>query len=67
MADVTDPPPADGSGLDGADGRDTAGRLQVGMSTRQCAGRVVALSGELDVTDAARIGAAARRASARWS
>jgi len=59
MADVTDPPPADGSGIDGADGRDTAGRLQVGMSTRQCAGRVVvALSGELDVTDAARIDAA---------
>jgi hypothetical protein len=41
MADVADPPPP---------------RLQVGMSTRQCGGRVVvALAGELDVTDAAHI------------
>jgi anti-anti-sigma factor len=58
MADVTDPPPADGGGIDGADGRDTARRLPVGMSTRQFAGQVVvALFGELDVADAARIGA----------
>jgi anti-anti-sigma factor len=58
MADVTDPAPADGSGISAAAGRDTARRLPVGMSTRQCAGRVVvALSGELDVTDAARVGA----------
>jgi anti-anti-sigma factor len=58
MADVTDPPPADGGRIDGADGRDTARRLRVGMSTRQCAGQVVvALLGELDVADAARIGA----------
>ena len=50
MADVTDPLPADGSGIDGAAG--------LGMATRQCAGQVVvALSGELDVTNAARVGA----------
>ena len=50
MADVTGPLPADRSGSDGADG--------LSMATRQCAGQVVvALSGELDVTDAARIGA----------
>jgi len=50
MADVTDPFPAGRSGIDGAAG--------LGMATRQCAGQaVVALSGELDVTDAARIGA----------
>jgi hypothetical protein len=43
MAEVTDPLPADRGGIDGADG--------LGMSTRQCAGRVVvALSGEPDVT-----------------
>jgi hypothetical protein len=41
MADVTDPLPADRTGIDGADGLDTARRLQVGMSTRQCAGQVV--------------------------
>lgn len=58
MADVTDPLPAHRTGIDGADGLDTARRLQVGMSTRQCAGQVVvALSGELDVTGAARVGA----------
>jgi anti-anti-sigma factor len=34
-----------------------AGRVQVGMSTRQCSGRVVvALTGELDVADAVHIG-----------
>jgi hypothetical protein len=45
MADVTDPPPAERAGIDGADG-DSAGRLPAGMSTRQCAGQVVvALSG----------------------
>jgi anti-sigma B factor antagonist len=48
MAEVTDPLPADRGGIDGAEG--------LGMSTRQCAGQVVvALSGELDVTDALRI------------
>lgn len=58
MADVTDPLPADPSGIDGADGPDTASSLQVGMSTRQCAGQVVVvLSGDLDVTDAAQLGA----------
>jgi anti-anti-sigma factor len=50
MADVTDPVPADHSGIDGAD--------ELGMATRQCAGQVVvALSGELDVAGAARAGA----------
>ena len=50
MAEVTDPLPADRGGIDRAD--------LLGLSTRQCAGQVVvALSGELDVTDAARIGA----------
>jgi anti-sigma B factor antagonist len=57
MADVIDPAPADRPGIDGAGGQD-AGLLQVGTSTRQCAGQVVvALAGELDVADAARIGA----------
>ncbi len=57
MADVTDPLPADRAGIDGMD-EDSAGRLQVGMSTRQCAGQVVvALSGDLDVADTARVGA----------
>jgi anti-anti-sigma factor len=66
MADVTDPLPADGSGIDGADGRSTARRLRVGISTRQCAGQVVvALSGQLDVADAARIGALVTTAAIR--
>lgn len=57
MADVIDPPPADRTEIDGAGGQD-ARRSRVGMSTGQCAGQVVvALSGELDVTDAVRIGA----------
>ena len=55
MADVTDPLPADRTGIDRAGGQD-AGRLQVGTSTCQCAGQVVvALAGELDLTDAVRI------------
>lgn len=50
MAEVTDPLAADRGGIDGADG--------LGMSFCQCAGRVVvALSGELDMAGAARIGA----------
>lgn len=54
MADITDPLPADRAGKDG----DSAEGLQVGTAVRQCAGQtVVALSGELDVTDAAHIGA----------
>jgi anti-anti-sigma factor len=57
MAGVTDPPPPDRMGINGADVLDAGRRLQVGMSTRQCGGRVVvALAGELDVTDAAHIG-----------
>jgi anti-anti-sigma factor len=61
MADVTGPPPGDDGGIDGADERDTARRLRAGISTRQCAGRVVvALSGELDVADAAHICALVR-------
>jgi anti-anti-sigma factor len=66
MADVTDPLSADGSGIDGADGRNTARRLRAGMSTRQCAGQVVvALLGELDVANAARIGALVTTAAIR--
>lgn len=58
MADVTDPLLADRTGIDGADGLDTARRMQVGMSTRQCPGQVVvALSGDLDVADTARVDA----------
>ena len=50
MADVTDPLPANRSGIGGA--------AVLGMATRQCAGQVVvALSGEMDVTNAARVGA----------
>ena len=57
MADVTDPLPADRAGIAGMD-EDSAGRLQVDISTRQCAGQVVvAVSGELDVADTARVGA----------
>ena len=57
MADVTNAPPADRTGIDRGGGQD-AGRLQVAASTCQCAGQVVvALAGELDVTDAVRIGA----------
>ena len=55
MADVTDPLPAHRAGIAGMD-KDSAGRLQVGMSTRQCAGQVVvALSGDLDVNKEAHI------------
>ena len=40
MADATDAPPADRTGIDRAGGQD-AGRLQVCTSTCQCAGQVV--------------------------
>ena len=47
MADVADPRPADRGGVDG-----------MGMSIRQCAGQAVAaLSGELEMANAAGIGA----------
>lgn len=50
MTEVTDPLRADRGGIDGMDCLDT--------SFRQCAGQVVvALSGELDMAGAARIGA----------
>lgn len=54
MADITDPFPADRAGIRAqADALDTAMRTQVAMSTRECAGRVVvALSGEVDATNA---------------
>ena len=54
MADITDPFPADRAGIRAqADALDTAMRSQVAMSTRECAGRlVVALSGEVDATNA---------------
>ncbi|MGN6793263.1 MAG: STAS domain-containing protein [Streptosporangiaceae bacterium] len=59
MAHSTDPLPADRDGTDGrADGLDTAMRGRASMSAREYAGRVVvALSGELDVSNAAHIGA----------
>jgi anti-sigma B factor antagonist len=57
MAHVTDPLPVDRDGIDRA-GLDTARRLQLSMSPRQSAGQVVvALSGEIDMADAACIAA----------
>jgi anti-anti-sigma factor len=54
MADITDPFPADRARMGAqADAPDTAMRTQVAMSTRECGGRlVVALSGEVDATNA---------------
>src|SRR5438552_975903 len=54
MAETTDPFPADRAGTGAqADAPDTAMRSQVAMSTRECAGQVVvALSGEVDATNA---------------
>jgi anti-anti-sigma factor len=54
MADITDPLPADRARIGAqADAPDAAMRSQVVMSTRECAGQVVvALSGDVDITDA---------------
>jgi anti-sigma B factor antagonist len=54
MADITDPLPSDRARIGAqADAPDTAMRSQVAMSTRECAGQVVvALSGEVDATNA---------------
>ena len=54
MADITDPFLAGRAGIGAqADALDTVRRSQVAMSTRECAGRlVVALSGEVDLTNA---------------
>ena len=58
MADITERFPAEGGGLHvQSDALDAAGS-QVAMSVRECAGQiVVALSGELDATNAGSIGA----------
>jgi anti-anti-sigma factor len=67
MADITDPFPADRARIRAqADALDTAMRLRVAMSTRECAGRVVvALSGEVDAANAEGIGALITTVAAR--
>jgi anti-anti-sigma factor len=67
MADITDPLPADRARIGArADALDSAMRLRVAMSTRECAGQVVvALSGGLDVTEAEGIGALIATVAAR--
>jgi anti-anti-sigma factor len=70
VAEITDPFPADQAGIGARAGAlDTAMGVRVAMSTRECAGRVVvAVSGEVDVTNAEGIAAliANVAARARW-
>ena len=67
MEETTDPFPADRARMGvRADALDSAMRLRVAMSTRECAGQVVvALSGGLDATEAEGIGALIATVAAR--